>query len=153
MKKREVLIAIILLVIALGIGGGLILVSPTAKDALTGNTMKQTVIVKSNNFSLKLGENGDTHVVRISCKITYPSKYKRLMNKCTKDYGENMNAIIGNYFRQVAFTDLSKADFFDMTEDKLKTELNTFVNERNPSKKGEAIEYISEVILFEVLYQ
>ncbi|MHC1747026.1 MAG: hypothetical protein AB9856_01390 [Cellulosilyticaceae bacterium] len=132
---------------------GFISISPGAKEWLKGDKTKQSIIVKSNNFSLKLGGKGDTHVVRVSCKIVYPDKYKRKVDKCVKSYGEDMNALIGNYFRQIEFSQLSEEDFFEVTKNELRGEINNFINQKIPDSKGQVRDYISEVILFDVLYQ
>ena len=114
---------------------------------------QQRVLIDKGYFNTKTEKNGAVHIVTTGCKVYYKAQYKAKINKQLSKYTEDINAIIGDYFRTKTLEDVGQEGYFEDTGLYVKDEINAILNEHIESKDGLPIEYVSKVIFFNTVYQ
>lgn len=114
---------------------------------------QQRVLIDKGYFNTKTEKNGSVHIVTTGCKVYYKTKYKAKINKELSRYTEDINAIIGDYFRTKTLEDIGQEGYFEDTALYIKDEINAILNEHIESKDGLPIEYVTNVVLFNTIYQ
>ncbi|MBQ8999261.1 MAG: hypothetical protein IJ086_11320, partial [Clostridium sp.] len=151
-KKSTILIILTTFIVAVLIGiAGVFFVFQ--EGLISEPADKQMVLIEKNYFNTKIESNEQSHVLSTGCKIYYKAKYSSKVNKALEKYGEDVNAMIGEYFRSKDIKDISEKDFFEETEIYIKDEINQILNEKISSKESLPVEYITEVVLFDTVYQ
>lgn len=114
---------------------------------------QQMVLIDKGYFNTKAEENGAIHIVSTGCKIYYKDKYKKKVTATLATCTEDINSVIGAYFRDKQLADITRTGYFDDTELFIKDEINQILNEKIKSKEALPIEYVTDVVLFDTVYQ
>ncbi|WP_054740453.1 hypothetical protein [Cellulosilyticum ruminicola] len=114
---------------------------------------KQMVLIDKGYFNTKTEKNGSVHIVTTGCKVYYKAKYKTQITKQLAKYKEDINSIIGDYFRTKTLEDVGQDGYFQDTAIYTKDEINAILNENIESKDELPVEYITKVVFFDTVYQ
>ena len=114
---------------------------------------EQKILIEKDYFNTKTEKNGSIHIISTGCKIYYQERYKSEVDEALESCTEDINAMIGEYFRNQDLADISQDNYFDKSEIYIKDEINGILNDRIDNRQEMPIEYITEVVLFNTVYQ
>lgn len=114
---------------------------------------RQMVLIDKGYFNTKTDDNGAIHIVSTGCKIYYKDKYKKKVTHTLSTCEEDINSVIGAYFREKKLEDIAAEGCFEDTQLYIKDEINALLNERIDSNEALPVEYVTDVILFDTVYQ
>lgn len=153
MNKKTGIILIISIFLITAIASFTVIFMVFNGDILQDKPDKQKVLIENGYFNTKAEENGAIHIVKTGCKIYYKDKYKRKVDKALGGCTEDINAVIGEYFRSKNLEDITAEGYFEDTELYIKDELNALLNETIKGDESIPIEYVTDVVLFNTIYQ
>ena len=153
MNKKTVTILIISMFLFMAVATFAVIFVVFNGDISKNKPDVQKVLIEDGYFNTRVEENGAIHIVKTGCKIYYKNKYKKQVNKALEGCTEDINAVIGEYFRNKDIDDITATGCFEQTELYIKNEINAMLNEKIKSDESLPIEYVTDVILFNTIYQ